>query len=443
MRTFAEKLAAAFLAGPWEFEQLVDRAAATMERRPRWLSPLVRRLMAGCEADAPLRLSRLAAMIEADRSFQRVCEQDVIGTAAVIWDARPMMRPIPSAAAWRLPALTTPGALADWLGVSAGELEWFADWQGREAKHPPGPLRHYRYRWVARRRGSPRLIETPKPRLKALQRRLLRGILDFIPSHDAAHGFCAGRSIKSFAAPHTGRRVVVRMDLQDFFPSIRFARIEALFFAAGYPERTARLLAGLCTNCAPADAWTDVGGLLPKPEQRSASERRYRSLHLPQGAPTSPALANLAAYRLDCRLAALARSAGGRYTRYADDLAFSGDAPFARCARRLVVRVGAIVLEEGFRIQHRKTRIMKQSVCQRIAGVIVNQRPNTARSDYERLKATLHNCVRHGPDGQNREGRPEFRSYLVGRIAHVGMLNPARGERLKAIFAQIRWQTLT
>lgn len=327
--------------------------------------------------------------------------------------------------------------------MSAGELEWFADWQGREAKHPPGPLRHYRYRWIAKRRGAPRLIETPKPRLKALQRRVLRGILDFVPPHDAAHGFCAGRSIKSFAAPHAKRRVVVRMDLQDFFPSIRFAQIQALFFAAGYPAQTARLLAGLCTNCAPADAWSAPGGLLSNPEQRSASERRYGSLHLPQGAPTSPALANLAAFRLDCRLSALARAAGGSYTRYADDLAFSGDALFARSVRRFILRVGAIALEEGFRIQHRKTRVMKQSVRQRIAGVIVNQRPNTARHDYERLKATLHNCVRHGPDGQNRERRPDFRSYLAGCIAHVGMLNAARGERLKAIFAQIRWQTLT
>ncbi len=382
-------------------------------------------------------------MIAADRSFQRVCEQDDIRSVAVIWDARPEMRPISSAAAWRLPALVTPGALAQWLGVSVGELEWFADWQGREAKHPPGPLRHYRYRWIAKRRGAPRLIETPKPRLKTLQRRVLRGILDFVPPHDAAHGFCAGRSIKSFAAPHAKRCVVVRLDLQDFFPSIRFARIQALFLAAGYPEQTARLLAGLCANCAPGDAWSGAGGLLSNPQQRPATERHYCSLHLPQGAPTSPALANLAAYRLDCRLSALALAAGGAYTRYADDLAFSGDALFARSVRRFVLRVGAIALEEGFRIQHRKTRVMKQSVRQRIAGVIVNQYPNTARSDYERLKATLHNCVRYGPDGQNREGCPDFRSYLAGCIAHVGMLNSARGKRLKAIFSQIRWQTLT
>lgn len=443
MRSPAQRLAAAFLAGPWDFDQLVARGAAALERRPRWLRPLVRRLMAACEANPPQRLARLAALIDADGAFQRACDREEIRIAPVLWDTRPEMQPVQPAADWRLPDLVTPRALADWLGVGVGELEWFADWQGREARTPSEPLRHYRYRWAAKRRGSARLIETPKPRLKAIQRRLLRGILDVVPPHDAAHGFRSARSIRSFSAPHAGRRVVIRLDLQDFFPSIRFARVEAVFAAAGYPEIVARLLAGLCTNCAPADAWRGAEGLLPKPEQRLASERRYRALHLPQGAPTSPALANLAAFRLDCRLAALARASGGRYTRYADDLAFSGDEAFSRSARRFVVQVAAVALEEGFRVEHRKTRIMRQSVRQRLAGVVVNQHPNAARQDYDRLKATLFNCVRHGPAAQNRDGRADFRSFLAGRIAHVSMLNPARGERLKAIFSQIRWQTLT
>src|SRR5262249_61919942 len=109
----------------------------------------------------------------------------------------------------------------------------------------------YRYQWLIKRSGSLRLLETPKPRLKRLQRRVLDGILAQIPPHDAAHGFRPGRSVLSFVGPHVGRPVVLKMDLKDFFVTITAARVVSIFLTAGYPERVARLLAGLCTNTAP------------------------------------------------------------------------------------------------------------------------------------------------------------------------------------------------
>ena len=90
----------------------------------------------------------------------------------------------------------------------------------------------------------------------------------------------------------------------------------------------------------------------------------YRRPHLPQGAPTSPALANLCAFRLDRRLSGLAEAAGARYTRYADDLAFSGDVPFGRMAERFSVQVAAIVAEEGFSVAARKKAEPNESVLQ-------------------------------------------------------------------------------
>jgi hypothetical protein len=164
----------------------------------------------------------------------------------------------------------------------------------------------------------------------------------------------------------------------------------------------------------------------------------YRTAHLPQGAPTSPALANLCAYRLDCRLDALARALNGVYTRYADDLAFSGGEELERGARRFQVLVCRIALEEGFTLQTRKSRFMRQGVRQQLAGVVVNAHPNVRREEYDRLKAILTNCVRHGPSSQNRAGHEDFRGHLAGRIAYVTMLNPARGRRLHALFAQIQ-----
>jgi hypothetical protein len=165
----------------------------------------------------------------------------------------------------------------------------------------------------------------------------------------------------------------------------------------------------------------------------------YARPHLPQGAPTSPALANMSFYRLDCRLGGLAESAGARYTRYADDLAFSGGDEFEKGVERFGLHVAALLLEEGFRVNHRKTRIMRQSVRQHLAGLVTNQRPNIMRSDFDRLKALLTNCIHLGPETQNREGRLRFRAHLAGRVAFVEMVNPEKGKRLRALFKRIRW----
>jgi hypothetical protein len=335
--------------------------------------------------------------------------------------------------AWPVPALATTAALAEWLGLTPGQLDWFADCQGREARHPPGPLRHYGYRWLAGRSGKRRLLEQPRARLKALQRRVLHGILDLVPAHDAAHGYRQGRNVVSYAAAHARREIVLRLDLRDFFASVGAARVRALFRAAGYPAEVARSLAGLCTNVVPADVW-DEGGL-----GQGAAWERFRRPHLPQGAPTSPAVANLCAYRLDRRLAGLAAKLGAAYTRYADDLAFSGGAELARSARRFQVAVCRVALEEGFEVNTRKTRFMRRSGRQQLAGVVVNEGANCRRDLYDRLKATLTNCVRHGPAGQNRDGAADFRARLAGQVAQLGQLNPGRGARLRALFEQIDW----
>ena len=123
------------------------------------------------------------------------------------------------------------------------------------------------------------------------------------------------------------------------------------------------LLTGLATNAVPAAV---LRGLPFRTRARLATP------HLPQGAPTSPALANLAALALDRRLHALATSLGATYTRYADDLAFSGDRSFARSAERFATRAAAIALEAGFHINHRKTRLMRASVRQHLAGLTVH-----------------------------------------------------------------------
>jgi RNA-directed DNA polymerase len=154
-----------------------------------------------------------------------------------------------------------------------------------------------------------------------------------------------------------------------------------------------------------------------------------RSAHLPQGAPTSPALANLCAFRLDRRLQGLAVSFDVTYARYADDLAFSGQLSAAR-SRALIGQVDEIAADEGFRVHPAKLRVRGRSDRQMLAGLVVNQHPAVPRDEYDRLRAILHDAATHGLDSANRDGHPNFAGYLAGRVGWVGHRHPNRAAKL-------------
>ena len=427
----AESLADAMLAGSCEVSGFIERSAWMLGRKPRWLAPLCDRAFRAFgtfleQRDRP----RLIEWIRNDRAYRDAWRGSRPPRIAhyVLGSARMSPRR-GTLATCALPDLPTPGDLAAWLGIGIAELDWFAD--VRNMNPPDGALCHYRYVWVPKSYGM-RLMEVPKVRLRAIQRRILRGILDPVPVHRAAHGFRRGGSCLTYATPHVGREVVLHMDLRDFFTSIPAPRIHGLFATLGYPEAVARTLTALCTNAVPmsiakrgASSWLDA--------------KRLGTPHLPQGAPASPALANLCAFHLDLRVAALAMSADGEYTRYADDLAISGGASLRRSAARLLGMVTRIAIEEGFDINHRKTRFMHRGHRQLLTGIVVNEKPNPRRQDFDRLKAVLTNCVRGGPASQNRSGVRDFSAHLSGRIAHVASLNAGRGKKLQDIFRQIAW----
>ncbi len=436
-KPLARALAQVFAAGPLDAEALADRARRVIRRCPAWIVRLNERISHRFAEQGRVPLRHIEACIRDDAVFLRKAESFSLRRINLSL-LHPEMGPRPgSPGTWHLPALTTEREVADWLGIAPAELDWLADCKGLERTTRAEPLRNYVYTWIKKRSGARRLIEAPKPRLKALQRRVLRDILEHIPPHEAVHGFRRGRSILTYVAPHVGQRVVLRLDLAHFFPSIARARIFGLFHTAGYPDSVARLLAGLCTNTTPSWLWDACPPRTGSPDD--VMQRLYLRPHLPQGAPTSPALANLCAYRLDCRLAALAQKLGAQYTRYADDLAFSGDVELARRAQRLHIHIAAIALEEGFAVHTRKTRIMRQGVRQQLAGVVVNQHTNLRRHDYDALKATLFNCIRHGPEPENHGGLLDFRAHLAGRVAFVSQINPQRGRRLQELLARIRW----
>ena len=421
-------LARSFPGGEPTLEQIAARAGWTLGKDWRWLKPLARRYLNTFAAPTRPRHKDVVRFLLADRGFARAWSKYFHELSVAQWIAEPeQMQPVQAAADWNLPRIESVGELCDWLWLNPVQLEWFADLKGLAHKKDRSRLAHYHYRVLPKPDGNIRLIEAPKPRLKKLQRQILTEILDRIPPHPAAHGFLKGRSIKTFTAPHMGQRVVLRMDLQDFFPTFAAARIQTLFRTIGYPEPVADLLGAICTNAASR-------GLLR--DNRDARDL-YARPHLPQGAPASPALANLCSYRMDCRLAGIAESAGARYSRYADDLAFSCGEGFDSRVERFSTHVSAILLEEGFRVNHRKTRIMRQGVRQHLAGLVVNRHRNVKREDFDTLKAILTNCARLGPESQNRAAHANFRAHLEGRVESI---NAAKGQRLRTIFERITWQ---
>lgn len=437
--TVASALAHGFLAaGAWSLEEMVDAGARVLGERPWWLGSLVHSLLAAYPRKPADAVREVAATITASAPFAAAVaqaqRQNTNISVAVYVPAEPELRP----GHLTIPPLAGLSELADYLGLSIGELGWFADTGHWNRLAVRGPLQHYRYKWLQRPGRTPRLLEVPGPRLKSLQRTVLSDLLAPIPLHNAAHGFVPGRSPASGASLHTGAQMVISLDLTSFFARVGAGKIYGALRQAGYPEAVAHSLTGLCTHVVPPWVITAMpaGG---SPTERFALAHALRAAHLPQGAPSSPALANIAVRRLDSRLHGWAEKVDARYTRYADDLTFSGDAALARRADSFVRGAQRIIADEGLESNKLKTRVRPASTRQQVTGIVVNQHGNAPRSDFETLKAIVHNCVRHGPASQNREYHPDFRAQLLGRITWHESLNPARGARLRRDFERIIW----
>lgn len=332
-----------------------------------------------------------------------------------------------------LPVFSNPVELAEWLGISVGRLAWLTH-RCEEGQRPKDPRSaHYHFRWLKKRKGGFRLIEAPKPLLKTIQQKILREILDKIPVHSACHGFTLDRSIRTNAMPHTGKRVVVKLDLENFYSTVSHSRIVAIFRSLGYSREASIWLTGLTTAAIPNG--------LEAPNNDLYQLYTYRGRHLPQGAPTSPTLANLSAFSLDLRLAGLARSYRAQYTRYADDLTFSGSQNFLNGLQTFLQLVAKIIKAERFLLHPNKRQVLRNNQQQKVTGVVVNSRVNIDREDFDRLKALLHNCLTRGVSTQNHEHREDFPQHVLGRIGHVKMLNPVRGEKLLGMYRQVDWKS--
>jgi RNA-directed DNA polymerase len=296
-----------------------------------------------------------------------------------------------------LPEWKTEAELAAALGVSVRLLRWFA--MHREMERTP----HYVAFTIPKRSGGERLIVAPKRRLKALQRKLNELLVQKLPVSEHAHGFVTGRSIRTGAEPHVGKKVVVHADLADFFHQVTYQRVRGYLIGMGYGYAVAATIAAVCTE-SPRQPVHVEGTVFHVP----VGPRRCV-----QGAPTSPGLCNAIAHRMDRRLAGHARKLGFAYTRYADDLAFSGEGDFGK----LLGGLRRVCEAEGFPLNEAKTRVMRSGRRQQVTGVTVNAVLGLSRKERRRIRAALH----QGAAGPRIEGK----------LAYVGMLNEAQAEQLR------------
>lgn len=301
-----------------------------------------------------------------------------------------------------LPFIFNVAHLADFLGLKDDKLQMLIK----------GKDNYYHSFYIPKSNGGRRLISAPSDDLKGIQRDILRSILDRVPIHPSANGFKRKKSIITNAKNHIGNEVIIKIVIKDFFPSITFQRVKGVYMRLGYPERVAEALAELST---------------------------FKG-HLPMGAPTSPYLSNIIAARLDRRFTNLGKKIGFRYSRYADDLAFSSE---DRNLTRHIPFFKKIIEDEGFVVNEKKIVIARKGGQQKITGVVVNEKINIDRKEYKKLRAVVHNCLKGDLRGEMKKWGAssigKFKETLSGHIHFVRMLNKEKGERLLEGFRRISW----
>ena len=258
---------------------------------------------------------------------------------------------------------------------------------------------HYQEFWMRKRSRGYRMISAPDKDLQSIQTTINSRILSSVTMiHPAAVGFRSGHSVVDNASPHLGKRYILKMDIHDFFGSIRSPRVRQTFKKIGYPENVSKVLGALCCL--------------------------HR--HLPQGAPTSPALSNIVGYEMDRKLAALAAEYGLTYTRYADDLTFSGDV-FPK--EQIIPQVKRIIRDEKFEPNHKKTHFMNQSSRKIITGVSVASgvKLTIPKSKKREIRKNVYFILTKGlAEHQRRIGShdPAYLKRLIGMLCYWRAIEP-------------------
>lgn len=261
--------------------------------------------------------------------------------------------------------------------------------------------KNYRIFYIPKKSGKWRRIDSPTEKLKEVQLWIKRNILEKVCISLCATGFKKGSSICDNAYPHINRPLIINIDLKDFFPTISYGHVFRVFFHLGYTKEVCHLLTRLCTNAENV---------------------------LPQGAPTSPILSNIVCDRLDKRLNALAHKVNANYTRYADDITFSGDGYL----KRLYPLISQIIESEGFIINANKVRFQMSQEKQSVTGLTVNRKLSVNNRLIKELDNACYFIAKFGVESHMQHincDRAFYKEHLYGLAYFVHMVDPERGEK--------------
>ena len=316
-----------------------------------------------------------------------------------------------------LPVIETIADIAMAMEIKAEEIVWLC------YERAATDTDHYSRFTIPKRNGGERIISSPKPKMRKAQLWINDRILNKIQPSRACYAFRPNISIVDNAAVHTNSAVIVKLDLKDFFPSISFKRVRGFYESLGYNPGVATVLALLCTD-APRKKVTVKGFT----QIVAVGERS-----LPQGACTSPALANLIGSSLDYRLLGLAAnsSAQWRYTLYADDLTFSTRSSDGDVGKIIGV-VTRFAKEEGFKVNKTKTRIMRAPRRQTVTGLVVGEDVRLRKSEIKKMRAFFHQCETKGLEVVSQEINKSALFVARGYISYMNMVSPQTARRYRS-----------
>lgn len=264
---------------------------------------------------------------------------------------------------------------------------------------------------IPKKSGGIRELHIPSVELKYLQRWILDNILSRINVSNYAMGFCKNKSIVDNAKIHVGHTCILNIDIKDFFPSITFKMVFRIFVYYGYTKELSFVFAKLCT---------------------------YKD-ELPQGSPASPCISNIVSLRIDKRLSLIAEKYQACYSRYADDITFSGNYGI----KKLIKITSKVLEEEGFSLNQKKTRMQFSHQRQEVTGLIINDGVVRVNKQYKRdLYKICYYCKKFGVDSHLQKIKCDksfYKEHLYGKAYFVNMVEPDEGKKLFNMLDEIQW----
>lgn len=334
------------------------------------------------------------------------------------------------------PALLTLGHLALRSEVSHASLRRFV-------AHDPDAYRSF---GIRKRSGGVRIIHVPEPQLLKVQRWLARHILNKVQVHQRSFAFAPDTSIVNCAAKHCGSQWLVKLDVRGFFGSISELQIYRVFRSLNYQPLIAFELARLCTFAPASSPRYQLGNWRNWKEYKIEAYSHRGQGYLPQGAPTSPMLSNLAMRELDDILMRIGGKYGVYYTRYSDDMTFStrSKAFSRRRAKDLIIEVRDSITSAGLRLNGGKTTIVPPGARKVVLGLIVDgTEPTLPREFRSLLRQHLHYLERFGPvfhaQIRNFDTVSGMRRHIRGLIDFANMVDPLYASHLLEKFDRIAW----